>query len=117
MEVNSKLGGFKSFFAGEGAFLLKATASTPNEQVIIGAFGGIQEMVCEGELIVDTGHLVAWDSSLQYKVTKSGSGLIASFLSGEGLVCKFTGQGRVWIQTRHPQEFGSTLGRMLTPTG
>ena len=27
------------------------------------------------------------------------------FFSGEGLVCRFSGQGRVWIQNRHVQSF------------
>ena len=65
--------------------------------------------------MIDTGHLVAWDTTLEYSVGKSASGWIASFLSGEGLVCHFRGQGRIWIQTRNPQEFGGMVGRMLPP--
>lgn len=114
VEINTKLGGFKSFFAGEGVFILQATAQQAG-QVLVGAFGGIQELVCDGSLVIDTGHLVAWDATLEYKVGKSTDGWIASFLSGEGLVCHFTGQGRIWIQTRNPQEYGGMVGRMLPP--
>lgn len=114
VQIDTKLGGFKSFFAGEGVFVLKATAQQPG-QVLVGAFGGIQELQCDGSLVIDTGHLVAWDATLQYNVGKSGSGWIASFLSGEGLVCHFQGQGRIWIQTRNPQEYGGLVGRMLPP--
>ena len=114
VQIDTKLGGFKSFFAGEGVFVLKATAQQPG-QVLVGAFGGIQELHCDGSLVIDTGHLVAWDATLQYNVGKSGSGWIASFLSGEGLVCHFQGQGRIWIQTRNPQEYGGLVGRMLPP--
>lgn len=114
VEIDTKVGGFKSFFAGEGVFILKAMAQQPG-QLIVGAFGGIQELVCDGSLVIDTGHLVAWDASLEYTVGKSGSGWVASFLSGEGLVCHFRGQGRIWIQTRNPAEYGKTVGRMLTP--
>ena len=75
----------------------------------------MQQLNCDGNLVIDTGHLVAWDSSLTYKVGKSGGGWIASFLSGEGLVCHFQGQGRIWIQTRNPVEYGRAVGAMLPP--
>lgn len=115
VNIETKVGGFKSFFAGEGVFVLKATTTVPGQQLVLGAFGGIQELVCDGRMIIDTGHLVAWDATLQYKVTKAADGWIASFLSGEGLVCDFEGQGRIWIQTRNPVEYGSTVGRLLPP--
>ena len=116
VNIETKVGGFKSFFAGEGVFVLKATAQGPG-QVLVGAFGGIQELVCDGSLVIDTGHLVAWDASLTYNVGKSGSGWIASFLSGEGLVCHFSGQGRIWIQTRNPSGYGQAVGKHLPPRG
>ncbi len=114
VDINTKLGGFKSFFSGEGMFVMQATAQQPG-QLVVGAFGGIQQLQCDGNLVIDTGHLVAWDSSLTYKVGKSGGGWIASFLSGEGLVCHFQGQGRIWIQTRNPVEYGRTVGALLPP--
>lgn len=114
VNIETKVGGFKTFFAGEGVFVLKATAAEPG-QVLVGAFGGIQELQCDGNLVIDTGHLVAWDATLEYSVGKSASGWVASFLSGEGLVCHFRGQGRIWIQTRNPSEFGTTVGKMLPP--
>lgn len=114
VNIETKVGGFKSFFAGEGVFVLKATSQGPG-QMIVGAFGGIQEIPCQGNLVIDTGHLVAWDATLEYSVGKSGSGWIASFLSGEGLVCHFRGNGRIWIQSRNPAEYGRTVGAMLPP--
>lgn len=114
VNIETKIGGFRSFFAGEGVFVLKATASGPG-QVIVGSYGGMQELICDGSLVIDTGHLVAWDATLEYSVGKSGSGWIASFLSGEGLVCHFRGQGRIWIQTRNPPAFGQEVGPMLPP--
>jgi uncharacterized protein (TIGR00266 family) len=114
VDVQTSGGGFRGFFSGVGVFVLKATASAPG-QVLIGSFGGIQELVCDGSLIIDTGHLVAWDATLQYTIAKSGAGWIASYLSGEGLVCHFQGQGRIWIQSRNAVEFGKTVGAMLPP--
>lgn len=114
VSVDTKVGGFRSFFAGEGVFVLKATASGPG-QLLVGAFGGIQELRCDGNIVIDTGHLVAWDATLQYKVGKSAEGWLDSMLSGEGLVCHFSGQGRIWIQTRNPVEYGRGVGALLPP--
>lgn len=114
VQVETQTGGFKGFFSGAGVFVLKATSQQPGN-VLVGAFGGIQELQCDGNMVIDTGHLVAWDATLQYSVGKSGAGWIASFLSGEGLVCHFQGQGRIWIQSRNPGEYGRTVGQMLPP--
>lgn len=50
--------------------------------------------------IVDNGHLVAWNTKYVLERVASG-GLISGMASGEGLVCKFTGPGTVFIQTRN----------------
>jgi uncharacterized protein (TIGR00266 family) len=114
VSVETQTGGFRGFFSGAGIFILKASSQQPG-QVLVGAFGGIQELHCENNLVIDTGHLVAWDATLQYSIGKSGSGWIASWLSGEGLVCHFQGQGRIWIQSRNAGEYGKTIGGMLPP--
>lgn len=114
VEVSTKTGGFKSFFSGAGMFVLQATAAGPG-QVLVGAFGGLEVVPCDGNMVIDTGHLVAWDATLQYSIGKSGSGWIASYLSGEGLVCHFQGQGRIWLQSRNAAEYGQTIGRLLPP--
>jgi len=114
VQVETKTGGFKGFFSGAGVFILQASSHQPG-QVLVGAFGGIQELHCNDDLVIDTGHLVAWDATLQYSIGKSGSGWIASWLSGEGLVCHFRGQGRIWIQSRNASEYGATVGKMLPP--
>ena len=114
VQIETTSGGVKGFFSGAGVFILKATSQQPG-QVLVGAFGGIQELHCNDDLVIDTGHLVAWDATLQYTIGKSGSGWIASWLSGEGLVCRFRGQGRIWIQSRNASEYGQTVGAMLPP--
>lgn len=114
IQIETKLGGMRSFFSGEGVFVMKATSQQPG-QLLIGAFGGIEQVHCDGNMVIDTGHLVAWDTTLTYKVGKSGSGWIASFLSGEGLVCHFQGQGRIWMQSRNPPAYGQSIGSMLPP--
>lgn len=114
VKCETKTSGFRGLFSGEGLFVLRCTASVPG-QMLIGAFGGIEEIMCDGSRVIDTGHLVAWDAALQYSIGKSGSGWVASMLSGEGLVCHFQGRGRIWIQSRNPQEYGQEVGSLLPP--
>jgi uncharacterized protein (AIM24 family) len=66
-----------------------------------------------GEYIVDTGHIVAFEDSLEFSITKAGASWISSILGGEGLVCKFNGQGRVWCQSHNRSGFGTQLGPRL----
>ncbi len=109
IEIDSKFGGFKGFFSGEGLFMLKATGKG---DLIINSFGAIHEIDVDGEYIVDTGHIVAFESTLDYKINRVG-GWKSTILSGEGLVCRFSGKGRLWIQTRNGSEFGKVLGPLL----
>lgn len=88
--------GFKSWFSGEGLFKLKMQGPG---LVFFGAYGGITERRVQGELIVDTGHLVAYSPQLQMNVQLSG-GLLGSITSGEGFVNRITGQGKIYLQSR-----------------
>jgi uncharacterized protein (TIGR00266 family) len=103
---------FKGMFSGAGLFVL---GTQGQGQVLIGAFGAIEPVMVNGNMVIDTGHLVAWESTLTYKLGKSASGWISSWLSGEGLVCHFQGQGQVYIQSRNSQEYGQTIGALLPP--
>jgi len=94
-----------AFFGKTGGFLVMETSGQGN--IAISALGEIIESpVPYDGLIVDNSHVVAWENSLQYSVsvsTKKGGllGNIAnSQMTGEGVVLKFTGQGRVWLSTR-----------------
>lgn len=108
--IETKGGGFKGFFAGAGFFVL---GSSGEGKMLVGAFGALEPIAVDGSMVIDTGHVVAWDASLSYRVSKAGSGIISSFLSGEGLVCSFTGQGMVYLQSRNASEYGTTVGGML----
>ncbi|MDB5386107.1 MAG: hypothetical protein JWM11_1753 [Planctomycetaceae bacterium] len=107
IEISGKWQGAKGFFSGQGLVLLKATGTG---DLFFNSFGAILEIDVADEYIVDTGHIVAFEDTLNYKVTAL-KGLrptktIKNFLfGGEGLVCKFSGQGRVWIQTRYVHSF------------
>lgn len=101
VEIDSKWGGFKGFFGGEGLFFLKAAG---NGTLFFSSFGAIKKIDVQGDYIVDTGHIVAFEPSLQYTIEKVG-GLKSLFLSGEGLVCRFSGSGVLYIQTRNQNSF------------
>ena len=103
VEVDSKWQGFKGFFSGEGLFLLRCTG---RGDLWFNTYGAIIEIPINGNYVVDTSHVVAFTGGLQYNVESIG-GLKSLFLSGEGFVCRFRGQGKVWIQTRHPSAFAA----------
>ena len=110
--VDTKVGGFRGFFSGAGVFVLKASGEG---RLLVGAFGAIEAIAVDGTHVVDTGHLVAWEASLDYSIRKAGSGWISSWLSGEGLIAEMKGQGTVWIQSRNPVEYGRAVGGMMSP--
>lgn len=104
--------GLKSVFSGESVFWLTASGSG---LVLLSAFGGIYEIKVDGEYIVDTGHIVAFEKTLNFSITKAGSSWVGAFLGGEGLICRFQGQGRLFCQTHNPGAFGRLIGSQLPP--
>ena len=54
-----------------------------------------------GPYLVDNGHLVGYEGHLTFKIRSAGGGMMGLVASGEGLVCEFNGQGRVYIQSRN----------------
>ncbi|HWA72073.1 MAG TPA: TIGR00266 family protein [Polyangiaceae bacterium] len=112
VRIDTEFQGFKGFLSGESLFFLKASGHGP---VLMNAFGAIETRELDGELILDTGHLVAFTAGIEYSIGKASKGFIASYLSGEGLVLRLRGRGRLWIQSRNPSEFGRTVGRLLPP--
>jgi len=104
--LDTKWGGAKGFFSGAGLVLLKAQGQGP---LFFSAYGGIQAIdVGPGGYICDTGHIVGFTGGLTYTVQKVG-GLKSLLMSGEGLVCNFQGQGRLFLSTRNPGSLASFL--------
>ena len=107
----------KAMFSGEGLFVYKMSGTGIMWLTSFGAIirkdvsdahGAplarpqlIRLQLVDGEkYIVDNGHLVAWNTKYVLERVASG-GIISNFASGEGLVCKFTGPGSIFIQTRN----------------
>jgi len=103
VEMDVSFGGLKSFFSGEGIFLLKFVG---HGDVAVSSFGGIKSIELQSgeEFTVDTGHVVAFDGTVKWNVRTFG-GLKSTLFGGEGLVCTFTGPGRIYVQTRNYPAF------------
>ena len=70
--------------------------------------------VGDSALIVgDTGHVVAFTDGLSYTIEKAGSSWFQSWLAGEGIVLKFSGTGKILVQSHNISEFGRLLGPKL----
>jgi uncharacterized protein (TIGR00266 family) len=108
LNVDTKWGGAKSFFGGEGLFVLQVTGTG---LLLVSSYGAIhRKRLQPGErYVVDTGHLVAWEGTTQYTLRKAAAGFFRSMMSGEGIVAEFTGPGELLIQTRNLQAFAGLL--------
>ncbi len=110
-KVQSNIGG--ALFGGTGGFVVMETSG--QGQVCISGSGTLLELEVspeQGEMTVDNGHVVAWDASLQYNVSipsAEGRGIVGNLLnsvtSGEGLVIKFRGQGKVIVCSRNRNNY------------
>jgi uncharacterized protein (TIGR00266 family) len=101
VEMDSKFQGFKGFFSGESLFLLRVTG---RGDFWFSSYGAVAQIDVDGDYVVDTGYVVAFEDTLEYSVETIGGlsfkNLRTAILGGEGLVCRFCGQGRLWIQSR-----------------
>ena len=110
MEVKTQ-GLGRALLGDSGGFFVMATEG--HGQVAVSGFGSVRELqVTDGQsLVVDNGHLVAWDSTLDYELSlnTSHSGLfgklVNSQITGEGIVLKFRGHGKVIVCSRNKGGF------------
>jgi uncharacterized protein (TIGR00266 family) len=107
IQVDTKWGGAKTFFASEGLIMLRAQGQG---KLLLSSFGAIHELNLQpGQgYTVDTGHLVAFSEQVGFQIRRVG-GMKSTLFSGEGLVVDLTGPGRVLLQTRSSDAFLSWL--------
>jgi uncharacterized protein (TIGR00266 family) len=118
-------GSVRGMLSGEGLFLLTVQGSG---LLLLSSFGAIhaKQLAPGEEYIVDTGHIVAFEGSVEYRLEKATGrsqgiggflkGMVQSALSGEGAVCRYRGPGRIYIQTRQMPGFARTLMPFLPRT-
>ncbi|RKK09694.1 hypothetical protein BFJ66_g15850 [Fusarium oxysporum f. sp. cepae] len=96
----------KAMFSGEDLFVFRVEGQGI---MWLTSFGAVDRLDLQSgeQHIVDNGHLVAW--SCNYKIEKAGNGAMSGIKTGEGLVCRFTGPGSVYVQTRNVDEFQSFI--------
>lgn len=102
----------KAFFGGTGGLFVMETQGTGD--ILISAFGDLLplEVTPDTPIVIDNEHVVAWDASLNYDI-QVASGTFG-FKTGEGLVNKFKGQGKVLIQTRSIRNLAEAVNPFLT---
>jgi uncharacterized protein (TIGR00266 family) len=109
IDTRVRFTGLRSLLGGEGLVLLECAGVG---DLWVNSYGGVLPLEVNGAFTVDTGHIVAFDGSLDFKV-KSVGGMKSLFLSGEGLVCEFSGRGVVYIQSRNLKALVGWLSRLL----
>ena len=107
-----------ALFAQSGGFFVMETAGTG--QVVVSGFGSMFQLDVEPgkDVVIDNSHVVCWDNSLKYEISvttgggNSGGGIggflgniVNSVTSGEGIVLRFSGSGKVFICSRNRDAF------------
>lgn len=120
VDIKVKMQGLgNALFAQTGGFFVMEAQG--QGVLAVSGFGSIftLDVTPSKDVIIDNAHVVAWDSSLQYNITASTarSGLLSSLMAplttGEGLVLKFRGQGKVVVCSRNRDSYTAWLrGRM-----
>ena len=116
VNTDAKWGGFTNMFGSEGGFMVHASGEG---QILVGCYGALESWdLGPGEVVtVDTGHMVAYQESVKMQLREVTGGLVQSFKSGEGIVFDFVGPGRVYTQTRNPNELLGWLSAALGTGG
>lgn len=112
--IDTKWGGMRNLAGGEGGFLIRASGSG---EVILSCYGAIDRMSLPPgqQVVVDSGHMVAFAESVAMTARKAASGWIQTAKTGEYMVYEFTGPGELLIQSRNPGAFMSWI-RSVVPT-
>jgi uncharacterized protein (TIGR00266 family) len=112
INLDTKWGGFRNMFGSEGGFVVHASGDGP---CLVACYGALETWnLAPGETItVDTGHMVAYEASVNMSLRKVTGGLVQSFKSGEGIVFDFTGPGLVMTQTRNPNELATWISSLV----
>jgi uncharacterized protein (TIGR00266 family) len=109
----------KALFGGTGGLFVMETSGVGN--IAISGFGSLFAMDVKSgsEMIVDNSHVVAWDASLVYRISKSTTqsgfigGLVNASRSGEGFVNRFSGSGQVIVASRNKVGFAGWVASLI----
>jgi uncharacterized protein (TIGR00266 family) len=112
VELDTKWGGFKNLFGGEGGFLIRTSGTGT---VVLACYGAIDNIeLAAGETVtVDSGHVVAFGPTVTSELRKVAGGVIQTLKSGEGFVFDFTGPGWVMTQSRNPSALQAWIRQIM----
>jgi uncharacterized protein (TIGR00266 family) len=96
VSTDLKFQGLRGFF-NVGLLSLRLTG---NGKVFFAAYGDVEAIDVDGDIIVDSGHVVAWEPGLQYELSYRRG--VRNYLFAEGMMLRFHGRGRIWVQSRNP---------------
>ncbi len=110
-----------AIFGRTGGFFIGQTSG--EGQLAVCGFGAlfIIDVAPGKDVVIDNGHVVAWDSQLRYEISTSTSAsqgmlrsLVNSVASGEGVVLRFSGSGQVIVCSRNRQGFLAWLADKIS---
>lgn len=112
VELDTRWGGFKNLFGGEGGFLIHATG---HGTILLACYGAIDTINLQaGESVtIDTGHVVAYGPTVTSQIRRVATGLMQTLKSGEGYVFDFTGPGWVMTQSRNPSALAAWIRTVM----
>ena len=112
VELDTKWGGFKNMFGGEGGFLIHASGQGT---IVLACYGAIDTInLAPGESVtIDSGHVLAYGPTVTNQLRKVATGIMQTLKSGEGYVFDFTGPGWVMTQSRNPSALAAWMQTVM----
>jgi len=115
VQIDIKFSGMADFFSNESTCLLRMIGSG---DLWFSSYGGILEIAVKDHYLINTGYIVAFEETLHYEVQAIAELAInpskTKYYGGQGLVCRFKGEGKIWIQLRQGNSFLNFLEPSLT---
>lgn len=112
IQLDTKWGGLRSLVGGERIFAVHLSGAG---QALLCSYGAIDtfELAAGQEIVVDAGHLMGYHDTATVNVQTQGGGFMNSLKSGELVVVKVTGPGRIWTQSRSERELAEWVRRQV----
>lgn len=110
--IDFKYGGVRGVMAKKGLYVMHTQGEG---DIFCSTYGSvIHRELREGEsFVVDNRFVVAFSDTVQFQLVKATSSTVDSYFSGEGLVNRYTGPGKLIYQTRANPFSGSMFGKLI----
>ncbi|MEB3161008.1 MAG: TIGR00266 family protein [Synechocystis sp.] len=106
VKIDTNFRSMKHFYNDNQTFLLRLVGAG---DLWFSVYGGLLEIPLNGSFLYNPDYIVAFEDTLDYEMKKSEKlstdKLRGDGWGGQGRLCQFSGEGRVWIQARQPNSF------------